>query len=240
MSHGGRVPAAVVLARLGARDRSNQVRASTGDTEADVAIVGAGLTGLWTAYYLNKIDPELTIAICEREIAGFGASGRNGGWCSALFPASLAKLERMAGREQAVAMYRAMQQTVDEVGRVATDRGHRLPLGQGRHRLVRAVAEPAASGPGKRWREARMYGFDETDLRLLTAEEARDSAAGLRRARRRLHAALRGDPPGPAGARAGRACSASAGVQHLRADRRCSGSSPGGWSPRTGRSRPGT
>ena len=90
-----------------------------GDTAADVAIVGAGLTGLWTAYYLSKADPALRIVLCEREIAGFGASGRNGGWCSALFPAPLPKLERMAGRESAIAMYRAMQQTVDEVGKVS-------------------------------------------------------------------------------------------------------------------------
>src|SRR5215831_15532416 len=94
-----------------------------GSTEADVCIVGAGLTGLWTAYYLNRADPALRIAICESEIAGFGASGRNGGWCSALFPASLTKLERMAGRESAIAMYRAMQQTVDEVGKVAAAEG---------------------------------------------------------------------------------------------------------------------
>ena len=56
--------------------------------------------------------------MCEAQIAGFGASGRNGGWCSALFPASLGKLTRMAGRDAAIAMYRAMQATVDEVGRV--------------------------------------------------------------------------------------------------------------------------
>ena len=68
-----------------------------GDTDADVAIVGAGFTGMWTAYYLSLADPGLRIVICEREIAGYGASGRNGGWCSALFPASLARLERMAG-----------------------------------------------------------------------------------------------------------------------------------------------
>ena len=74
-----------------------------GDTEADVAIVGAGLTGLWTAYYLNKANPGRSIVLCEREIAGYGASGRNGGWCSALFPASLSKLDRMAGRESAIA-----------------------------------------------------------------------------------------------------------------------------------------
>src|SRR5580704_13324215 len=89
-----------------------------GDAEADVVIVGAGFTGLWTAYYLARADPGLRIVVCEREIAGFGASGRNGGWCSALFPASLAKLARMAGRPAAVAMTRAMQETVDEVGRV--------------------------------------------------------------------------------------------------------------------------
>ena len=46
------------------------------DTEADVAIVGAGFTGLWTAYYLAKTAPDLRVVVCEREIAGFGASGR--------------------------------------------------------------------------------------------------------------------------------------------------------------------
>ena len=56
----------------------------TRDAQVDVAIVGAGYTGLWTAYYLRRADPTLRIAILESEIAGFGASGRNGGWCSAL------------------------------------------------------------------------------------------------------------------------------------------------------------
>jgi glycine/D-amino acid oxidase-like deaminating enzyme len=50
-----------------------------GDATCDVAIVGAGFTGLWTAYYLKTLAPELRVAIVEREIAGFGASGRNGG-----------------------------------------------------------------------------------------------------------------------------------------------------------------
>src|SRR5690606_17577626 len=59
-----------------------------GDLDVDVAIVGGGLTGLWTAYYLARRDPALRIAVLEKHIAGFGASGRNGGWCSALFPAS--------------------------------------------------------------------------------------------------------------------------------------------------------
>src|SRR6185369_10655996 len=106
----------VVLARLGARG-PGPGRSTPGDLDVDVAITGAGFTGLWTAYYLATASPGLRIAVLEREIAGFGASGRNGGWCSALFPASLAKLERMAGRDAAVAMYRAMQGTVDEVGK---------------------------------------------------------------------------------------------------------------------------
>src|SRR5680860_239747 len=53
-----------------------------GDIDVDVAIVGAGYTGLWTAYYLKRADPSLRIAILEKEFAGFGASGRNGGWLS--------------------------------------------------------------------------------------------------------------------------------------------------------------
>ncbi len=50
------------------------------DVDADVAIIGAGFTGLWTAYYLKQQSPELKIIILESETAGFGASGRNGGW----------------------------------------------------------------------------------------------------------------------------------------------------------------
>ena len=93
--------------------------ALTADARFDVCIVGGGLTGLWTAYSLAKADPGLRIAVLEREIAGFGASGRNGGWCSALFPRSAGSLEREHGFDAAVAMRQAMVDTVDEVGRVA-------------------------------------------------------------------------------------------------------------------------
>src|SRR6266700_8053524 len=147
-----------------------------GDLEADVAIVGAGFTGLWTAYYLSRADPGLRIVVCEREIAGFGASGRNGGWCPALFPASLGKLERLAGRDAALAMYRAMQETVDEVGRVTADegidchwaKGGTVELARSPTQLQRARAEVE---------QARLYGFGEADLRLLSAEQARELGA---------------------------------------------------------------
>ena len=90
-----------------------------GETSVDVAIVGAGYTGLWTAYYLRRAAPDLRIAVLERAHAGFGASGRNGGWCSAIFPVGMRKLAQMHGLERATALRIAMQDTVAEVGRVA-------------------------------------------------------------------------------------------------------------------------
>lgn len=89
----------------------------------DVAVVGAGFTGLWTAYYLLGADPSLRVALVEQEFAGFGASGRNGGWCSALFPTSAATLAREHGRAAAVAQYAAMRDSVAEVVRVAAAEG---------------------------------------------------------------------------------------------------------------------
>jgi hypothetical protein len=65
-----------------------------GPAEADVAILGAGFTGLWTAYYLLKQEPSLRVVVLEAEIAGFGASGRNGAWCNAAFPVSPGELAR--------------------------------------------------------------------------------------------------------------------------------------------------
>lgn len=88
------------------------------DATVDVCIVGGGLTGLWTAYYLKKADPSLRIAVLEKHIAGFGASGRNGGWCSALFPSSATAIERRLGRPAALAQRQAMIDTVAEVARV--------------------------------------------------------------------------------------------------------------------------
>ena len=72
-----------------------------GSVDAEVAVLGAGYTGLWTAYYLLRRDPGLKVIVLEREIAGFGASGRNGGWCIGLFPLSAQMLEQRFGREAA-------------------------------------------------------------------------------------------------------------------------------------------
>jgi glycine/D-amino acid oxidase-like deaminating enzyme len=144
-----------------------------GDREADVAIVGAGYTGLWTAYYLQRADPGLRIAIIEAEVAGFGASGRNGGWASALFPASLAALARRRSRSQAQQMKRAMFGAVREIGRAAMDEGwdidwaHGGTVGLARTALQweRAKKEIA---------DLQEWGFGPEDYRLLNAREAEE------------------------------------------------------------------
>jgi glycine/D-amino acid oxidase-like deaminating enzyme len=91
--------------------------------DVDVCIVGGGLTGLWAAYYLTENDPTLSVAVIEKEIVGFGASGRNGGWCSALFPRETSSLVSEYGHDAARRMRQAMIDTVDEVGRVVEVEG---------------------------------------------------------------------------------------------------------------------
>lgn len=90
--------------------------ALAGSTEADVCIVGAGLTGLWTAYYLRRADPSLRIVVLDAEHVGFGASGRNGGWLSGELAGSRSTYAKAAGgRDPVIALQRAMFASVDEV-----------------------------------------------------------------------------------------------------------------------------
>jgi glycine/D-amino acid oxidase-like deaminating enzyme len=143
------------------------------DLEVDVAIVGAGFTGLWTAYYLHAADPSLRIALLEKDIAGFGASGRNGGWCSALYPVSVATLAAEQGRDAAIAQYAAMRGSVEAVLRVVANeqidadpaRGGTVVLARNDVQLRRAINEVA---------EADEYALGKT---LLDAEAARGRLA---------------------------------------------------------------
>jgi glycine/D-amino acid oxidase-like deaminating enzyme len=94
-----------------------------GDRRADVCIVGAGFTGLWTAYYLKRAAPELDVVMLEREFAGFGASGRNGGWLSSNFAASRRRTASEHGRQAVVGIERAMRASVDEVIAICASEG---------------------------------------------------------------------------------------------------------------------
>ncbi|GAA3300102.1 NAD(P)/FAD-dependent oxidoreductase [Glutamicibacter nicotianae] len=94
-----------------------------GHTTADVAIIGAGLTGLWTAYYLKKARPNLDIAIIEREYAGFGASGRNGGWMSAEPAGQFKRYAKSGGLQGARDLQREMFGAVRQSVEVARAEG---------------------------------------------------------------------------------------------------------------------
>jgi glycine/D-amino acid oxidase-like deaminating enzyme len=86
-----------------------------GDRRADFCIAGAGYTGLWTAYYLSRAFPEAEIVVLEREFAGFGASGRNGGWVSDHFAGVRERMARSHGRDAVIAIQRGLQHTIDEI-----------------------------------------------------------------------------------------------------------------------------
>jgi len=141
-------------------------------TEVDVAILGGGYSGLWTAYYLLRQNPGLAVAIIEKEIAGFGASGRNGGWCSPKFPVTASALAQRFGRDQARALLLAMLDSVDEVGRICQEesidaqyhKGGYLSLARGEHQLP---AIQAAYASYERLGLANRH-------RILTAAEARE------------------------------------------------------------------
>ena len=146
--------------------------ALTGDEVVDVCIVGAGYTGLWTAFYLLEADPSLSVLVLEAQHVGFGASGRNGGWCSALYPVGPATLAAEHGEQAARDQHAALRESVDEVGRVSTAegvdchyrKGGTLVVARGRAQAARAraeVEESARWGTGTTW-----LGPDEARERL--------------------------------------------------------------------------
>ena len=97
--------------------------ALAGDTTADVAIIGAGYTGLWTAYYLKKSQPSLDVLVIEKDFAGFGASGRNGGWLMGTFAWNHDRYAAATSHAAVLDMVAALETTVDEVIRVASAEG---------------------------------------------------------------------------------------------------------------------
>ena len=141
-----------------------------GDVTVDVAIIGAGYTGLWTAYYLAEARPDLRIAIVEKEIAGFGASGRNGGWASALFPSSMATLAKEGGRAGALAQHAAMRASIDEVIRVAEAEGIDAGIAKGGTLTLARSAVQLASA---RAAVDEAHAWDQQEVELLDGPAAR-------------------------------------------------------------------
>jgi len=140
-----------------------------GDAEADVAILGAGMTGLWTAYYLHRADPSLKIIVVERNIAGFGASGRNGAWCAPDLNISMSRLAKLHGEDAARRMQQATYDAVDEVGRATAAEGIDAGFHKGGEIIVSRgrQGEPSLEGSLE---EYRQFGFGER-YRLIGGNE---------------------------------------------------------------------
>ena len=94
-----------------------------GDCTADVCIIGAGFTGLWTAYYLKKAAPDLKVIVVEKEFAGFGASGRNGGWCMGTFAWDHERYAKVTSRAAVLDMATHLRGTVAEIQRICEEQG---------------------------------------------------------------------------------------------------------------------
>lgn len=143
--------------------------------DADVAIVGGGFTGLWTARSLLEMDPSLSVVVLEREHVGFGASGRNGGWCYDGFAADTSRIEALSDLDTARSWGAALRETVGVVGKAIADDGIDCDAHKGG-----SVEFLRNGGQVARAREdvesARRYGWSEADLRVVSAGEALEIA----------------------------------------------------------------
>jgi glycine/D-amino acid oxidase-like deaminating enzyme len=138
------------------------------DSDADVVVVGAGFSGLWTAHHLASLDPSLDILVLDARQPGFGASGRNGGWCSAMFPVPFADLARMHGEQAAIAQRDALTGAVSAVGSFIEERsidagwtkGGTLTVATNEAQVERLTADLASAAP-----------LSDTEVRWLPPDE---------------------------------------------------------------------
>lgn len=140
------------------------------DLQCDVAIIGGGYSGLWTAFYLKRLAPDCRIVIFESNQIGFGASGRNGGWCSGFLPVTIGELERTHGRSSAIEMYKESFRTIDEIKHVINDLEidcdfhHGGTINGATNLVQKSRVENEIS-------EMRRFGFGEEHFRTLAADE---------------------------------------------------------------------
>ena len=144
-----------------------------GDLSVDVCIVGGGLTGLWTAYHLVTAKPDLRIVVLEKEFAGYGASGRNGGWLSAELAGNLERYAVAGGRDGVLRLVRAMEQTVDDVVGVCRAEGIDADVVKDGVLHV-ARTEPQLARLEQLLAHHRSWGIGEDHERRLTRSEVRD------------------------------------------------------------------
>lgn len=140
------------------------------DLDVDVAIIGAGYTGLWTAYYLKLQAPNLNIAILEAQTAGFGASGRNGGWLMG----NLLNDDRLLAKlpaEQRRASFDLLHGIPDEVGQVLAFEGIDCHYRKGGALYCAARYPEQESSQRDYLKHLHSLGLDDRDYRWLSPAE---------------------------------------------------------------------
>ena len=151
----------------------------TGDTQCDVAIVGGGFSGLWTAWYLRQLDPTLRIQIIEKHHVGYGASGRNGGWAVGELAGSFETYAKRSSEDEVLRQARAVFDAVDEIGRVCSAAGIDCDYAKGGWiRLARN--KPQGDRMVDEIAHEHARGFSADDMRLLDPDEARTYLNGTR------------------------------------------------------------
>ena len=132
-------------------------------TYTQVLVVGAGYSGLSTAISLKQLQPSAVVMVLDAEEPGFGASGRNGGWCSALFPLGLDDLAQMHGVDQARRMQTAMNHTVVDVERFIND--NKIDCNWARGGTLTVATNPAHEGRLRQQAEMfARHGFDDVTM----------------------------------------------------------------------------
>ncbi len=140
-------------------------------SHTDVAIIGAGYTGLWTALYMKMLDSSLDVTVLEKENVGFGASGRNGGWCSALLPTPLSTIAAVHGHPTAEAMRRYAIKNLDDIRTVLSDLSIYCDYAAG-GTLTVARNRPQLQRLAELVKEERTFGATDRDVSYLESTQA--------------------------------------------------------------------
>ena len=145
---------------------------------AVVCIVGAGYTGLWTAYYLKKASPNLRVVMLEERFAGYGASGRNGGWLTNTITGGRDQYVASHGKTAVTAFQVATNNTVDEIIRVAGVEGIDASIVKGGE--LNIASNPAQLTRIREWADdEHAWGFDDVVLLDATQTASRINIPGV-------------------------------------------------------------
>ncbi len=142
-----------------------------GEVNADFLVLGAGFTGLWTAWHLLDATPEARVVILDAERAGHGPSGRNGGFVESLAP-SWGLLEQALGKERAGTVLSLSRDSVQQIESFCEREGVEAGFRHGG--MIRVATAPAQEAQIERQLRAAAE-IDDPSLapRPLTVEEVR-------------------------------------------------------------------